>query len=105
MVKKRQQAIYTERDDRLILRVKARPGAGRTTVVEFLNGELIVKIKAAARKGKANAELVSYISKILGTPKSEIEIVSGAKSRHKTLAVDPSCRQALNRLGQTLLPD
>ncbi len=104
-MKKQQKIIYTEHNGRLIFRLKARPAAGRNAVVDFLNGELVVKIKAAAQKGKANDELVSFMSKLLGTSKSDVRIVSGARSRHKALSVNSSCRQALEKLSQSFFPD
>jgi len=95
-------SFYTEKKDRLHLTVKVRPGAGRNAVVDSQNGELVVKIKAHAQKGKANGELVSFLAKTLGTSKSDILIVSGSKSRHKVLSLHKSCRQALERLSRAL---
>ncbi len=100
--KKKGKVIYTERKDRLILMVKARPGAGRNAVVDYQKGELVVKIKAHAQKGKANGELVSFLAKTLGISKSDILIVTGARSRHKVLSLHKSCRQALEELSRAL---
>ena len=94
--------FYTERKDRLVLTVKVRPGAGTNAVVGSQKDELVVKIKAHAQKGKANGELVSFLAKTLGTSKSDILIVTGAKSRHKVLSLHKSCRQALERLSRAL---
>jgi len=95
--------FYTGRKDRLILTLKVHPGAGTNAVVGSRDNELVVKIKAHAQKGKANGELVSFLAKTLGTSKSDILIVTGAKSRHKVLSLHKSCRQALERLRRDLM--
>lgn len=48
---------------------------------------LRLKIKAPPVDGKANKHLVSLLSKLLGVPKSQIEIARGEKSRIKTLSL------------------
>ncbi|MFC1566229.1 DUF167 domain-containing protein [bacterium] len=46
-----------------------------------------VKIKALAKDGKANEELISFFAKQLGLAKSKIQIVSGEHSSLKVLDV------------------
>jgi uncharacterized protein len=46
--------------------------------------EIEVKIKSIPQKGKANQEIVKEFSKLTG---KDVEIVSGQKSRHKTLRI------------------
>jgi hypothetical protein len=48
-----------------------------------------IKIRVAAPPvgGAANAELIAFVSKTLGVPKSDVSIVSGTTGRRKTIVV------------------
>jgi len=48
---------------------------------------LKLKIAKPAVEGKANEEIIRYISKILDLPKNQVSIVKGEKSSQKTLLV------------------
>ncbi|MFH1649682.1 MAG: DUF167 domain-containing protein [Candidatus Woesearchaeota archaeon] len=66
-----------------LLRVKVKPNASKTEIIEILDGKVIIAIKAPADKNKANAELVRFLSKEL---KRQCRIKSGLTSREKTIA-------------------
>jgi uncharacterized protein len=68
------------------LRVVVRPKAARTEVVDWDDARkaLIVRVKAQPEDGKANAELVRYLSKEL---KRRVSIKSGFSSREKMLSI------------------
>ena len=51
-----------------------------------------VKIKAVPHKGKANKEIIREFSKIT---KSNVEIISGHKSHHKTLKIYGLCEREI----------
>jgi uncharacterized protein (TIGR00251 family) len=66
----------------VLLRVKVRPGSGKSEVVD--RGEyLLVYLKSPAEKGRANAELVRLLSKSYG----KVRIVRGFKKKTKTVLV------------------
>jgi len=71
--------------DFLHLNIKAVPGASKSEFGEIMNGRLKVRIASAPKDGKANEELCSFLAKTLAIPKKDIVIVSGEKSRLKTL--------------------
>ncbi len=48
---------------------------------------LKIKIAAPPEDGKANAELIKFLSKQWDMPKSAFEIVGGEASRHKRLKI------------------
>lgn len=84
---------------RLALRVQ--PGASRDQIagVERLaDGRTVLKVRlsAPAEGGKANAALVKLLAKSWKLPKSDVELVAGARQRTKTLLVrgDPSALAA-----------
>jgi uncharacterized protein (TIGR00251 family) len=48
---------------------------------------LQLKIAAPPEKGKANQELIDFLSRLLDVKKSSISIVKGATGRNKYIAV------------------
>jgi uncharacterized protein (TIGR00251 family) len=88
---------YTIRGDRLVLKVKAFPKAGKSRITGVRGGELVVRVQAPAERGAANKELVSILAKTLEISKSEIAILSGETSRHKLIHLPESARAALDR--------
>jgi uncharacterized protein (TIGR00251 family) len=46
-----------------------------------------LRLSAPAREGKANRELVLYLSAVLNVPKTAITILRGESSRHKLVSV------------------
>lgn len=83
---------------RLLVAVKVLPGASKTSIGGLRAGALLARIAAPAEKGKANEELIAALARRLGIAHSEVEIVSGALSRHKTLSVPLAAEPALRAL-------
>ena len=75
----------------ILLRVKVIPGASRTQCAGYRTTAegpaLLVRVAAAPEKGKANEELISWLSESLGLPRSSIELRVGAASRLKRLGL------------------
>ena len=67
--------------------LRVQPNATRNELVDFTNGVLKVKVAAPPVKGKANAELIVFLSEILGISKSSLSIVTGHTSRNKIIAI------------------
>jgi uncharacterized protein (TIGR00251 family) len=66
----------------IILEIKVVPSSGKQRCI--LEGErLKCFLKAAPEKGKANKELVAYLSKMLQLRSQDITILTGATSRLK----------------------
>jgi len=82
----------------LRISVKVLPGAGSNKINGYKNGELVVKINAQPEKGKANKELIKYLSGLCGIPKGVMEIVSGSLSRHKILEFPDEYRKNIKKL-------
>ncbi|MBR4596996.1 MAG: DUF167 domain-containing protein [Opitutales bacterium] len=70
-------------------RVKFRiiPNARKTEYVGEYAGALKIKLCSPPIEGKANSELVKFLSKRLGVSKAAIEFVSGETSKDKTLEI------------------
>ena len=74
-------------------------GAPRNRVEGWAEGILKVKIAAAPVKGKANKELIDFLSDRLGLRKSQVALVQGETSRYKIIAIQGLDREeALRRL-------
>ncbi len=80
--------FFQVEDERISVKVKIRPGAGINKILGVRNGELVIKIKAPAEKGKANKELISFLAGSTGISRSAILIRSGKLSRHKVIYLD-----------------
>lgn len=50
-------------------------------------GVLQIKVAAPPVKGKANKELITFLSGVLGVSKSSLNLVKGQASRNKVVAV------------------
>ena len=70
------------------LLVQVYPNTARNEVKGFENDVLHIRIAAPPVKGKANKELIEFISKLLGVSKSGIRIEKGITSRRKVLAIE-----------------
>jgi len=68
------------------IKVLVKPNSSKNEIVGFDSSRkgYIVRVKAVPDKGKANAELVKFLSKELG---KKVEIVKGLKSREKLLRI------------------
>lgn len=76
-----------EKNDGVLIRVRAQPGASRNQISRGPDGILKVTVTATAVEGAANKALVKLLSKSLGIPKSRIRIYSGETSRNKVIFV------------------
>ena len=71
-----------------IISVRVHPGARKNEVLSFSSGGLEVKVAALPEKGKANKELIDFLSELLGVSKSRLTILGGQTSRSKLAAID-----------------
>ena len=66
--------------------VRVKPGVkGATRLEKQEDGSYVAFLHARAHDGEANKALVELVSDSFSVPKTSITIVSGAKSRNKTL--------------------
>ncbi len=80
--------------------VHVRPGAKRNEIKGFVDGVLRLNIAAPPVEGKANKELVEFLSESLDTAKSNITVERGLTSRNKTLLIrGMTLDQVLHKIG------
>jgi len=68
--------------------VRVHPNAVRNEVTGVTDGVWQVRVSAAPVKGKANKELIAFLSRLLGVGKSQIGIIKGHTTRNKVIAID-----------------
>lgn len=71
----------------MLLKLHVTPRGSRNEVTGWRGDVLCVKITAPPVEGAANAALVKFVADTLGVRKSQVELVSGEKSRDKTVRV------------------
>jgi len=75
----------TNDETRISLRVH--PNAARNEIIGFKEGILQVKVAAPPVKGKANTELIAFLSKTLDVGKGSLSLIKGHTSRNKVIAI------------------
>jgi uncharacterized protein (TIGR00251 family) len=70
-----------------LLKLHVIPRGSRNEITGRRGDALCVKITAPPVEGSANEAIVKFIANALGVRKNQVEIVSGCKSREKTLRI------------------
>jgi len=82
------------------IELKVIPQAGKQEIAQNAQGVVTCRLKSAAEDGKANAELIKLLAKLLHIPQADIRILVGATSRKKTLVIASLDKKTvLERLG------
>ncbi len=64
------------------------PGSRLNQIVGYMDdGSLKIKLKAKPIEGRANKELIKYISEFLEIKTSDVEIDTGLNSRNKVIRI------------------
>lgn len=92
-----------EKEGQARIMVRVWPNAGRNEALCLRDRVLQVRIAAPPVKGKANQELIKYLSKILGVNKGNLTIEKGVTSNRKVIAISGLTQgqimERLERLG------
>ena len=76
-----------QREDGVLLPVKARAGGAKNGITGTHDGALKVMVTQAPEKGKANQAIVKLLAKSLGLQKSQITLLSGQTSPQKSFSI------------------
>ena len=82
------QALLARLDAQGRLAVKVTPGA-REESVTITDAAVLVKVRAPADKGAANAAVLAVVARALGLAPTRVRLLRGATSREKVLGVEP----------------
>ena len=70
---------------RIVVRVQ--PNAAQNQVLGFKDGVLYVRIAAPPIKGKANRELIRFLSDVLGVSRNKLTIEKGITGKRKVIGI------------------
>ncbi len=68
--------------------VKVKPGSSRPGIEEAPGGGLLIRVREAAREGKANAAVIEALSEKFSVPKTRIRLLRGETGRTKVFEID-----------------
>src|SRR4051812_31615628 len=77
----------TEHAEGVVLPVRAQPGARKTAILGEQAGALKVAVTAPPEDGRANKALLAALREALGLKRSQVELLSGEKSRDKRFLI------------------
>ena len=69
------------------IKLLIKPNSAMTRIHGIYGDRIKIKLAAAPEKGKANKELINFISDKIGVPKKNIKIIAGEKSIYKEISV------------------
>ncbi len=80
------------------IRIRLTPRSARNELTGWRDGLLLVRVTAPPVDGKANAALERLVAKARGVRKSAVSVVSGARGREKTVAIEGYSRDEIHDL-------
>lgn len=72
----------------MLISVRVYPNAARNELLGQIDGVWQFRVSAPPVKGKANKELLDFLSQVLGVGKSSLSLAKGHTSRNKVIAID-----------------
>ena len=79
--------MIVDTPDGAVLDVRVIPRAGRTAIAGTRGDALLVRVSAPPAAGAANAELLSFLARVLEVPKTQLALISGERARAKRVRV------------------
>jgi hypothetical protein len=77
----------SETNEGLEIRLRVQPRAKHSEISGIHNRALKIKVTAPPVDDAANRAVVEYLAALLGTSKSSLRIISGLKSKDKTIQI------------------
>ncbi|KAH8316711.1 hypothetical protein KR067_013322 [Drosophila pandora] len=79
--------ISVDKSGNICIQILAKPGAKQNGITGISTEGVGVQIAAPPSEGEANAELVKFLSKVLGLRKSDVSLDKGSRSRNKIILI------------------
>lgn len=76
---------YYIKDNFVFITVIAKPNSKQTKILEILPEGIKIALHATPQDGKANKELIDFLSEKLSVPKKEILVIRGEHSKQKLI--------------------
>ena len=80
------------------INVKVLPRASKNEIVEKQDNIYKIKLTVPAIEGKANKALLKLLAKRLHIPRTKIEIITGERSRIKTIRINGLAPEDVQKL-------
>jgi uncharacterized protein (TIGR00251 family) len=77
--------LQQEKSGALLLHLRVQPNASRSEIAGLHGPRLKIRLQSPPQDGKANRELIRFLSKLLKIPKSSLDLIRGQTSRDKTI--------------------
>ena len=71
----------------MTLKARVIPNARRTEFAGYREGELLLRLNAPARDGKANKAACEFVARYFGVSRSAVALIGGERSRHKIFEI------------------
>ena len=71
----------------MLLHLHAKPNARRSQLLPGPDGRWLVHLAAPPQDGQANAELVSFLAKVFGVPRRDVQLLSGHTAPFKKVEI------------------
>lgn len=78
----------TEKAGCIFINIHLQPRASKNEIAGIHGDSIKLRLTSPPVEGAANSHVIEFLAKKLGIQKSKITIVSGEKSRHKTLKIE-----------------
>ncbi len=69
------------------LEVRVQPRARKTAITGIFGTAIKIALSAPPIEGRANEELIEFFAELFRVPRSSIQVLSGAQSRTKVIAI------------------
>ncbi|ALC42927.1 CG14966 [Drosophila busckii] len=79
--------VTVDKNGHIAIKILAKPGSKQNGITDIGAEGVGVQIAAPPSEGEANAELVKFLSKVLGLRKSDVSLDKGSRSRNKIILI------------------
>lgn len=76
-----------EKNSDIVVSCYIQAGASKSRFCGMFNGNLKIQIKSPPVDGKANIEIIKFLSKSLNISKSSVDIIKGEKQKLKSIKI------------------
>lgn len=98
MINMSQFPFLRETPEGILIDIYVQPKAAKNEIAGIHEESLKIRLTAPPVEGAANKECVKFLAKLFHVPKSDLDIVRGHKSRHKTILIRGSSLEKIEHV-------
>lgn len=80
--------VISKRSGLVVFEIHLQPRASRCEIVGLHDGGLRIRLTSPPVENRANRQLVEFLADLLKLPKSAVHLLSGDRSRRKTVGIE-----------------